>query len=45
MESRSEDVGVLPFELRIVSISLIESSPMFSGAGLCEAAGAWFEET
>jgi hypothetical protein len=38
-------VGVEPEELRKVSISAMESRPMFSGAGWCGAEGEWLEET
>jgi hypothetical protein len=44
MESRRAEVGVVPEELRMVSISEMESRPMFSGALLCAADGAWLEE-
>jgi hypothetical protein len=44
MESRREEVGVLPDELRKESISEMESRPMFSGALWCAAEGAWLEE-
>lgn len=44
MESRREEVGVLPEELRKESISDMESRPMSSGALWCAAEGAWLEE-
>jgi hypothetical protein len=45
IESRRVEVGVEPEELRNVSISAMESRPMFSGAGWCGAEGEWLEET
>jgi hypothetical protein len=38
-------VGVEPEELRNVSISEMESSPMFEGTLWCAAEGSWLEET
>jgi hypothetical protein len=40
MESRRVEVGVEPEELRNVSISEMESSPMFEGTLWCAAEGA-----
>jgi hypothetical protein len=45
MESRRAEVGVEPEELRNVSISEMESRPMFEGTLWCAAEGAWLEET
>jgi hypothetical protein len=45
IESRREEVGVLPEELRTVSISAMESRPIVSEALWWAAEGAWFEET
>lgn len=40
MSFRRAAVGVLPLESRNVLISLMESSPILSGAGVCGADGA-----
>jgi hypothetical protein len=45
MESRREEVGVFPEEeVRMVSISLMESRPMVEGAEWCAADGGWLDE-
>lgn len=45
IESRREEVGVLPEELRTVSISAMESRPIVAGALWWGEEGAWLEET